>query len=73
MKVDKKTDANPKWTQSEAGMLPDKIVSLVDKILELKGKDINSDTKEFEEEIDRVVYELHSLSEEEIKIIENGK
>ena len=54
-------------------MLPDKIVSLVDKILELKGKDVNTDTKEFEEAIDRIVYELYSLSEEEIKIIENGK
>ena len=29
LKVDKKTDANPKGTQSEAGMLPDKIVKLV--------------------------------------------
>ena len=56
LKVDKKTDANPKGTQSEAGMLPDKIVSLVDKILEFKGKDINNDTKEFEEEIDRIVW-----------------
>ena len=73
LKVDKKTDANPKGTQSEAGMLPDKIDGLVDKILKLKGKDVNSDTKEFEEEIDRIVYELYSLSEEEIKIIENGK
>ena len=36
--------------------LEDKIVSLVDKILQLKGRDVNSDTKEFEEEIDKVVW-----------------
>ena len=48
-----------------------KIISLVDKILQLKGRDINSDTKEFEEEIDRVVYGLYGLTEWEIKIIEN--
>ena len=33
LKVDKKTDANPKGTQSEAGMLPDKIVKLVEKVI----------------------------------------
>ena len=52
-------------------MLPKEIVSLVDKILQLKGRDVNSDTREFEEEIDRVVYELYDLTEVEIKIIEN--
>ena len=49
----------------------DKIVSLVDKILQLKGRDVNSDTREFEEEIDRVVCGLYGLSEEEVGIIEN--
>ena len=52
-------------------MLPNKIVSLVDKILKFKGRDVNSDTREFEEEIDRVVYGLYGLTGEEIKIIEN--
>ena len=37
-------------------MLPKEIVSLVDKILQFKGKDMNNDTREFEEEIDRVVW-----------------
>ena len=37
-------------------MLPNKIEGLVDRILQLKGIDVNSDTKEFEEEIDRVVW-----------------
>ena len=51
-------------------MLPKEIVSLVDKILQFKGKDMNNDTREFEEEIDRVVYWLYGLSEGEIKVIE---
>ena len=46
-----------------------KIVDLVDKVIE--GKKNNIDTKELEEEIDRIVYGLYGLSEEEIKIIEN--
>ena len=45
-----------------------KIESLVDKVIE--GKKNNIDTKELEEEIDRIVYGLYGLSEEEIKIIE---
>ena len=48
----------------------DKIINNVDEILQIKGKDINNDTREFEEEIDRMVYELYGLSEGEIKIIE---
>ena len=38
----------------------------------IKGKKENIDTREFEEEIDRVVYGLYDLSEGEIKIIENN-
>ena len=45
-----------------------KIVGLVDKVIE--GKKNNIDTKELEEEIDRVVYGLYGLTEEEIRIIE---
>ena len=45
-----------------------KIVGLVDKVIE--GKKNNIDTKELEEEIDRIVYGLYGLTEEEIKIIE---
>ena len=52
--------------------MEDKIVSLVDKILQLKGRDANSNTIEFEEDIDRVVYWLYGLSEGEIKVIENN-
>ena len=45
-----------------------KIENLVVKVIE--GKKNNIDTKELEEEIDRIVYGLYGLSEEEIRIIE---
>ena len=41
---------------------------MIDKVIE--GKKNNIDTKELEEEIDRIVYGLYNLSEEEIRIIE---
>lgn len=44
------------------------IVNLVEKIIEGKKKGI--DTREFEEEIDRLVYWLYGLNEEEVGIIE---
>ena len=46
-----------------------KIENLVDKVIE--GKKNNIDTEELEWEIDRIVYKLYWLSEEEIRIIEN--
>ena len=44
------------------------IVNLVEKVIEGKKKGI--DTREFEVEIDKIVYELYNLNENEIKIIE---
>ena len=44
------------------------IINLVEKVIEGKKKGI--DTREFEEEIDRLVYWLYGLSEEEVGIIE---
>ena len=61
--------------------LPIKIVSptsqqsfirLVDQILITKKSDRNADTTTLEQEIDRLVYELYGLTEEEIAIIENS-
>lgn len=43
-------------------------INLVDRIIE--GKKSGIDMRELEEEVDRLVYELYELSEEEIKIIE---
>ncbi len=51
----------------------DKIIALVDKILVLKEKDPNANTQELEKEIDALVYQLYNLTDEEIKIIENGQ
>ena len=45
-----------------------KIINLVDRIIE--GKKSGIDMRELEEEVDRLVYGLYELSEEEIKIIE---
>ncbi|WP_161976132.1 hypothetical protein [Brachyspira catarrhinii] len=47
-----------------------KIESLVDEILKIKSKNLNEDVSMIEGEIDRIVYKLYGLSEEEIRIIE---
>lgn len=44
------------------------IINLVEKVI--KGKKKGIDTREFEEEIDKIVYGLYNLNENEIKIIE---
>ncbi|WP_432633589.1 DUF7149 domain-containing protein [Brachyspira sp.] len=51
--------------------LSDKIINNVDEILKIKSKNFNADVSEIEREIDRMVYELYELSEEEVGIIEN--
>ena len=47
-----------------------KIEILVDKILTNKLEDNSAVTKDLENQIDKLVYELYDLTEEEIKIIE---
>ena len=51
--------------------LKDKLVQLVDKRLELKITEHKSEALELEKEIDRVVYELYSLSMDDIALIES--
>ncbi|GAA7400701.1 class I SAM-dependent DNA methyltransferase [Helicobacter pylori] len=51
----------------------DKIIALVDKILQIKEKDPKANTQGLEKEIDALVYQLYHLTDEEIKIIENGQ
>ncbi|WP_154460367.1 Eco57I restriction-modification methylase domain-containing protein [Helicobacter pylori] len=51
----------------------DKIIALVDKILALKEKDSKANTQKLEKEIDALVYQLYNLTDEEIKIIEEGQ
>ena len=49
------------------------ITLLVDKVLEKKKMNSLTDTSALESEIDRLVYDLYGLTEEEIKIIEEDK
>ena len=48
------------------------IIGLVDKILEAKRSNPIADTSALERAIDRMVYELYGLTEEEIALIEKG-
>ncbi|QJW28695.1 type IIG restriction enzyme/methyltransferase [Helicobacter pylori] len=53
--------------------LADKIIALVDKILKSKEEDPKANTQQLEKEIDALVYRLYNLTDEEIKIIEDGQ
>lgn len=53
--------------------LADKITALVEQILQAKEKDPKANTQRLEKEIDALVYRLYNLTDEEIKIIENGQ
>ena len=48
------------------------VSSIVRKIILAKDKDRNIDTSEFEIEIDKLIYKIFGLIEDEIKIIEGG-
>ena len=48
----------------------DCIVSKVNQILSTKKANPQADTSEWEKEIDRLVYELYGLTEEEVKVVE---
>jgi hypothetical protein len=48
------------------------IIQYVDEILNLVKNKPNADTQIIKSEIDRLVYELYGLTEEEIEIVENG-
>ncbi|MGN8407224.1 DUF7149 domain-containing protein [Helicobacter pylori] len=51
----------------------DKITDGAEQILALKEKDPKANTQGLEKEIDALVYRLYNLTDEEIKIIENGQ
>ncbi|GAA8448598.1 class I SAM-dependent DNA methyltransferase [Helicobacter pylori] len=53
--------------------LADKITDGAKAILVLKEKDPKANTQQLEKEIDALVYQLYNLTDEEIKIIENGQ
>ncbi|GAA9082697.1 class I SAM-dependent DNA methyltransferase [Helicobacter pylori] len=51
----------------------DKITDGAKAILEAKEKDPKANTQQLEKEIDALVYQLYNLTDEEIKIIEDGQ
>ncbi len=53
--------------------LADKITDGAKQILALKAKDPKANTQKLEKEIDALVYQLYNLTDEEIKIIEDGQ
>uniref|UniRef100_UPI0026BAFB5E type IIG restriction enzyme/methyltransferase n=1 Tax=Helicobacter pylori TaxID=210 RepID=UPI0026BAFB5E len=53
--------------------LADKITDCAERILKTKAKDPKANTQRLEKEIDALVYQLYHLTDEEIKIIENGQ
>ncbi|GAA9047910.1 class I SAM-dependent DNA methyltransferase [Helicobacter pylori] len=53
--------------------LAHKITDCAKAILEAKEKDPKANTQELEKEIDALVYQLYHLTDEEIKIIEDGQ
>ncbi len=53
--------------------LADKITDGAKAILEAKEKDPKANTQQLEKEIDALVYQLYNLTDEEIKIIEEGQ
>ncbi|WP_305873838.1 class I SAM-dependent DNA methyltransferase [Helicobacter pylori] len=50
-----------------------KITDCAERILKSKEKDPKANTQELEKEIDALVYQLYNLTDEEIKIIEDGQ
>ena len=48
------------------------ITDLVNRIISIKRKNPSADTKDLESEIDRLVYQLYDLTDDEIKIVEQS-
>lgn len=53
--------------------LANKITDYAEQILQAKAKDPKANTQGLEKEIDALVYQLYNLTDEEVKIIENGQ
>jgi len=49
------------------------VKEIIEKIIKTKSSDAEADTTEFENNLDKMIYELYELTDEEIKIIENPK
>ena len=46
------------------------IITIVDRLLQVKAADPNANTADLEKEIDKRVYALYNLTQEEIAIVE---
>lgn len=76
----KKTSSNNNVSTTELESLPFKIAdkvsneitSIVNHVIERKNEDPKTNTKELENQIDQLVYELYGLTEEEIGIVEGN-
>ena len=55
-----------------SSVVQETIIKLVDKILSAKRSNPSADTSALEYEIDRLVYQLYGLTDEEIKIVEQS-
>jgi hypothetical protein len=47
-------------------------MKLVERVLAAKRANPQADTSKWEREIDKLVYELYGLTEEEVKVVEGG-
>ena len=52
--------------------IADKIIALVEEILEKKKQDSTTDTTKLESQINKLVYTLYNLTDEEVELIEKG-
>ena len=52
--------------------IADKIIALVEEILEKKKQDSATDTTKLESQINKLVYTLYNLTDEEVELIEKG-
>ncbi len=59
-------------TNKKEEAVAEKIATLVKEILKIKKKDVNSDTKELEAQIDDLVFDLYGLSSEGRKLIDQA-
>ena len=46
------------------------VINIIDNILRIKKNDCNTDTTQLEKEIDKIIYKLYGLTNEEINIVE---
>jgi adenine-specific DNA-methyltransferase len=49
-----------------------RVKELIEKIIEMKSNNPEKDTLELERDLDKIIYDLYELTQEEIKIIENN-